>query len=149
MNIRDSIKEELGAKILDWKEGSARRIYFSLDKKDIFKVTEFLFKKLGLRFATASGVDTLDGFEIIYHFCFDKAGEIYSARVLILGKNNPEIDSITPLFPGAEWIEREMWEMLGINFIGHPNLKRLLLSEDWPEGEYPLRKENKVVDSRQ
>ena len=140
MNIRDRIKEELGAKISDWKELSPRRIYFSLDKKDVFKATEFLFKELGLRFATASGIDTLDGFEIIYHFSFDKAGEIYSARVLIQKKDNPEIDSITPLFPGAEWIEREMWEMLGINFIGHPNLKRLLLSEDWPEGEYPLRK---------
>jgi NADH:ubiquinone oxidoreductase subunit C len=140
VNIRDRIKEELGAKIFDWKEVSARRIYFTLDKKDIFKVTEILFKELGLRFVTASGVDIIDGFEIIYHFSFDKAGEIYSARVLITGKDDPKIDSITPIFPGAEWIEREMWEMLGIDFTGHPNLKRLLLSEDWPEGEYPLRK---------
>ena len=41
--------------------------------------------------------------------------------------------------PQAEWIEREIWEMLGINFKGHPNLKRLLLAEDWPEDKYPLR----------
>jgi NADH:ubiquinone oxidoreductase subunit C len=140
VNIRDRIKEELGAKIADWKEVSARRIYFTLDKKDIFKATEFLFKELGLRFVTASGVDIIDGFEIIYHFSFDKVGEIYSARVLIAGKDDPKVDSITPIFPGAEWIEREMWEMLGIDFTGHPNLKRLLLAEDWPEGEYPLRK---------
>ena len=140
MNIRDRIKEELGEKISGWNEPSAKRIYFCLDKKDIFSAAKFLFKDLGLRFATASGVDTPEGFEILYHFSFDKAGEIYSARVMIHGKESPQVDSIAPLFPGAEWVEREMWEMLGINFLGHPNLKRLLLSEDWPEGKYPLRK---------
>jgi Ni,Fe-hydrogenase III component G len=139
MKARDRIKEELGSKITYWQETSSRRIYFTIDKKDIFKTVEFLFKKLGLRFSTASGTDTPLGFEIIYHFSFDKAGEIYSLRVLIEDKFNPEIDSVTPIFPGAEWIEREMWEMLGIKFKGHPNLKRLLLSEDWPDGEYPLR----------
>jgi NADH-quinone oxidoreductase subunit C len=63
-------------------------------------------------------------------------------RIFVEDKDNPEVDSITPLFPGAEWIEREMWEMLGIKFKGHPNLKRLLLSDDWPEGKYPLRHKN-------
>ena len=139
MDMRDKIKEGLGEKIKEWHEHSSKRIYFTLDKQDIFKATEFLFKELSLRFAIASGVDTPSGFEILYHFSFDKAGEFYSARVLIADKVHPEIDSIAPIFPGAEWIEREIWEMLGINFIGHPNLKRLLLSDDWPQGEYPLR----------
>ncbi|MFH1247553.1 MAG: NADH-quinone oxidoreductase subunit C [Candidatus Omnitrophota bacterium] len=142
MNPRDRIKEELGKKISYWQEVNSKRIYFTIDKKDIFKTTEFMFGKLGLRFVIASGLETVTGFEILYHFSYDKTGEIYSARVLIEDKNNPEIDSITPIFPGAEWIEREMWELLGINFKGHPNLKRLLLSEDWPEGEYPLRHKN-------
>lgn len=139
MDIKDNIKERLGSKILDWKEVSARRIYFSVDKKDIYETTKFLFKDLGLRFAIASGVDTPEGLEILYHFSFDRSGEFYSVRVLIEDKKNPEIDSITPLFVGAEWIEREIWEMLGIKFRGHPNLKRLLLSDDWPQGDYPLR----------
>ncbi|MDI6606200.1 MAG: NADH-quinone oxidoreductase subunit C, partial [Candidatus Omnitrophota bacterium] len=80
------------------------------------------------------------GLEILYHFSMDKSGVIYSARVLIEDKKSPKIDSIAPLFPGAEWIEREIWELLGINFIGHPNLTHLLLIDDWPEGKYPLRK---------
>jgi len=141
MNIKDKIKEELGPKIKEWKESSSRRIYFTIDKKDIYKTTEFLFKELGLRFSIASGIDTPSGFEILYHFSFDKTGEFYSVRTFIEDKLHPEINSITPIFPGAEWIEREMWELLGINFAGHPNLKRLLLSEDWPEGEYPLRQD--------
>ena len=94
---------------------------------------------MGIRFAIASGTDTPGGFEILYHFSFDKTGLIVSVRVLIEDKNNPEIDSLAVISPAFEWIEREMWEMLGIKFTGHPNLKRLLLSEDWPEGKYPLR----------
>lgn len=137
--MKDKIKERLGSKIIEWKENSSKRIYFTIDKKDIFATVEFLFNELGLRFSTASGIDTPLGFEILYHFSFDKAGEFYSVRVLIEDKKHPQIDSIAPIFPGAEWIEREIWEMLGINFKGHPNLKRLLLAEDWPEGDYPLR----------
>ena len=142
MGIRDRIKERLGDKIIEWKEPSRRRIYFSVDKKYIFEVAKVLFKDLHLRFAVASGIDTPSALEILYHFSFDEAGEFYTVRVLIKEKEHPEIDSITPIFPGAEWIEREMWELLGINFVGHPNLKRLLLSEDWPEGEYPLRQKH-------
>ena len=142
MNMRDSIKDGLGNKIKEWDERSARRIYFTVDKNDIYKTVEFIFKELGLRFSTASGVHTPLGFEILYHFSFDKAGEFYSVRILIEDKAKPEVDSITPLFPGAEWIEREIWEMLGINFRNHPNLKRLLLADDWPDSVYPLRREN-------
>jgi len=139
MDMQDRIKEGLGNKILKWQENSPKRIYLELNKKDIFETVKFLFKDLGLRFSTASGIDTPEGFEILYHFSYDKTGQFYSLRVLLEDKKQPQIDSITPLFPGAEWIEREMWEMLGINFKGHPNLKRLLLADDWPEGEYPLR----------
>jgi NADH:ubiquinone oxidoreductase subunit C len=140
--MRDRIKEKLGNKIKDWHEHSTRRIYFTVDKKDIVETVRFLFRELGMRFSIASGTDTPDALEILYHFSNDAAGEIYSVRVFIEDKKNPEIDSITPLFPGAEWIEREMWEMLGIRFKGHPNLKRLLLADDWPENEFPLRRKN-------
>jgi NADH-quinone oxidoreductase subunit C len=139
METSNRIRQGLGKKIITWEEKNPRRIYFTLDKEDIFSAAEFLFKQLGLRFATASGMQTPDGFEILYHFSEDSTGVIYSVRVILEGSKDPQVKSIAPIFPGAEWIEREMWEMLGINFIGHPNLKRLLLSEDWSEGDYPLR----------
>ncbi len=127
--------------IEQWYEHSPRRVYFKVGKENIVKVARFLFSELGLRFSIASGVDTPEGIEILYHFSFDKTGEFFTARVILTDKKHPEIDSLATLFPGANWIEREIWEMLGVNFKGHPNLKRLLLSEDWPEGKYPLRKE--------
>jgi NADH:ubiquinone oxidoreductase subunit C len=139
MSIQESIKEKLGSKIINWYQHSAKRIYISVKPTEIKEVAGILFNDLNLRFATASGQDTPGGMEILYHFSFDQTGEIISLRVLIEDKKKPEIDSLAPLFPGAEWIEREMWEMLGINFIGHPNLKRLLLADEWPEGKYPLR----------
>ena len=139
MSIADEIKDKLASKVIDWHVHSVKRIYFSIKPEDIREVASFLFKDLGLRFATATAQDTPQGIEILYHFSFDKTGQIVSARVLIEDKKSPRIDSIAPLFKGAEWIEREMWELLGVNFIGHPNLKRLLLTEEWPEGKYPLR----------
>lgn len=141
MDIQDKIRERLGNKIITWEETVGSRKFFTINKEDVFETIKFLFKELGLRFSTASGMQTVQGFEIIYHFSFDKTGEIYSLRVIITDKKNPEIDSVTPIFPGAEWIEREMWELLGINFKGHPNLKRLLLADDWPQGNYPMRRE--------
>ncbi|MDD4980159.1 MAG: NADH-quinone oxidoreductase subunit C [Candidatus Omnitrophica bacterium] len=141
MSIADEIKDKLAGKIAHWHEHSAKRIYFSINPQDIRGAVSFLFKDLGLRFATASAQDTPQGLEILYHFSFDETGEMVSVRVLIEDKKNPQIDSIAPLFKGAEWIEREVWELLGINFIGHPDLKRLLLADEWPENKYPLRKE--------
>jgi NADH:ubiquinone oxidoreductase subunit C len=139
MNIKEKIKEGLSGKLLEWQERSPKRIYLSLKKEDIFETAKFLFKELGLRFSIASATDMPEGIEILYHFSNDPNGEIYSLRVLITDKKHPEINSLSSLFCGAEWIEREIWEMLGVNFKGHANLKRLLLAEDWPENNYPLR----------
>jgi len=149
MQIRERIKTRLGKKIVEWQEVSARRIYFTVKKEDLFEVAKLLFKDLGLRFSIASGTDTPNAFEILYHFTFDATGEFYSVRVLLEDKKDPQVDSLTPIFPAAEWIEREIWEMLGIKFTGHPNLKRLLLAEDWPEGDYPLRIKNEGRDKRE
>jgi Ni,Fe-hydrogenase III component G len=140
MDVRERIRSHLGEKILKWQDNSPRRVYFTINKDDVVPTVKFLFKDLGLRFSIATGSELPEAFEIIYHFSFDPKGEFYSLRTFIPDKKNPEIGSITPLFPGAEWIEREIWEMLGIKFSGHPNLKRLLLADDWPEGKYPLRK---------
>jgi NADH:ubiquinone oxidoreductase subunit C len=139
----DKIKEALGDKIINWYEHNPRRIYFGIDPAYIKEVARFMFSDMHMRLITCTGQDTPEALEILYNFSLDKTGEIFSVRVKIPDKKNPEIDSIANLFPGAEWIEREIWELLGINFKGHPDLKRLLLSEEWPEGKYPLRKEGR------
>ncbi|MCM8795651.1 MAG: NADH-quinone oxidoreductase subunit C [Candidatus Omnitrophica bacterium] len=141
MGLSEQIKERLKEKITNWYQHSPHRIYISIRPQDLKEISYLLFKELNLRFATATALDTPKGIEILYHFSFDKTGEIFSLRVLIEDKKNPWIESLATLFPAAEWIEREMWEMLGVNFVGHPNLKHLLLIDDWPENKYPLRKD--------
>ena len=53
------------------------------------------------------------------------------------------------LCPAAEWIEREMWELLGIDFKNHPDMRHLLLDDDWPEGNYPLRRSVRAPHGRE
>jgi len=145
-NIIEKIKEGLGAKIITHFKKSERRYYFDLNPDDVFPAVKFLFSDLKLRFATASGIDTPLGIEILYHFSHDSDGKIVTLRTVLKDKGHPEIESIAPLFKGAEWIEREIWELLGVNFRNHPNLKRLLLVDDWPEGNFPLRHDKKQKD---
>lgn len=103
-----------------------KRLYFDVENKNIIEVADHLFNKLGCRLSTATGQETYQGVEVLYHFSHDKSGEYYCPRVVIKDKKNPSMNSISNIFVGAEWIEREMAELLGINFIGHPNLEPLL-----------------------
>jgi NADH-quinone oxidoreductase subunit C len=60
-------------------------------------------------------------------------------------REHPELDSVSDLYATANWHEREAYDMVGVVFTGHPNMKRILLPDDW-EG-YPLRKDYKPADS--
>ena len=135
----EEIKQKLGEKVIGIYEKNKQRYYIDIHPNNIVECARIMFKEIGARFATATGIDTPKGFEVLYHFSYDKSGKFFTLRVLIVSKKNPEIDSITPVTKAAEWIEREIYEMLGIKFRNHPNLKRLLLSDDFPQGKYPLR----------
>jgi Ni,Fe-hydrogenase III component G len=96
-----------------------------------------------LRFVIVTGIDADNYFEILYHFSYDQLGCMVTVKAFIRDRENPAIESITPFLPAAEWIEREIHDELGIDFKNHPNLRRLILADDWPDGVYPLRKEAK------
>jgi NADH-quinone oxidoreductase subunit C len=63
-----------------------------------------------------------------------------------LNSSDPVVDSLVPIWPGANWLEREIFDLFGIQFTGHPDLRRILLPDDW-EG-YPLRKDFPVEGYR-
>jgi len=144
-DILNGIKDRFEDSITEFSDRSKKRVYIDIDHKVIKDVIKYMIHDIGARFNIASGIDARTEMEILYHFTIERINIIISFRVRI-NRDKPEIDSITPLIKGAEWIEREMHELLGINFIGHPNLKKLLLSEDWPEGVYPLRADYKEWD---
>ena len=84
-------------------------------------------------------------FAVVYHFY--STDHKHRLRLVVpVEESEAELDSLTPLWPGADWLEREVWDMYGIRFSGHPNLKRILMYEEF-EG-YPLRKDY-PVDKRQ
>lgn len=143
MEIVETVKGKLGNKVKKFFKKNEQRYYIDINKSEIVPCSKILFGDLGLRFVIASGVDTPRGIEILYHYSDDRTGKMFTLKVLIEDKNKPEIESLTSVMKASEWIEREIRELLGVNFIGHPNLKHLLLTEDWPEGEYPLRQKEK------
>ncbi len=143
--ILKDIKERFRPDIIDFFDKSIKRVYIEIRIESLLKVSSYIFKDLGARFNIASGVDTRHNIEILYHFTLEEINLIISLRVK-LNKSNLEIDSLAPVFEGANWIEREIYEMLGVKFRGHPQLKRLLLPDEWPEGVYPLRREYQEWD---
>ena len=138
--IIENIKVRSGKNLVEFTDKSKNRVYFTINKNILPQIAKYLFNEEKARFSTASGVDTRKAVEILYHFSVDEAGLIVTLRV-ILDKSSLEIESLTSLMKCAEWIEMEIHEMLGVNFRGHPNLKHLLLIDDWPEGNYPLRRD--------
>ena len=135
--------EKIKAKLLAIERPADNRIYLSCEAENSYAVNKFLFEDVPLRFVISTGIDSDDCFEILYHYAYDPTGCVVTVKAFIRDRENPAIESITPFLPAAEWIEREMHDLLGIDFKNHPNLKRLILADDWPEGVYPLRKETK------
>jgi len=117
------------------------RIYLLCEAENSYEVNKFLFEEVPLRFVIATGVDSDDCFEVLYHYAYDQIGCVVTLKAFIRDRENPSIESIAPFLPGAEWIEREIHDILGIEFKNHPDMRRLILSDDWPEGVYPLRKD--------
>jgi Ni,Fe-hydrogenase III component G len=145
--VLSGLKSQFSNDIIEFVDKSRARVYVEIKPEAIARLAQFIFKDHGARFNIATGVDTRSHIEILYHFTLEEIDCCISLRVK-LDRDKPEIDSIANLFHGVNWIEREMHELLGINFKGHPNLKRLLLSDKWPEGVYPLRQDYKEWDSQ-
>ena len=134
---------EIQDKLLAFEQPLDNRIYISCEAENAYALNKFLFEDIGARFVIATGIDSDDCFEILYHYSYDQTGCVITVKAFIRDRQQPQIESITPLLPAAEWIEREIHDILGIGFKNHPNLRRLILADDWPEGVYPMRKEIK------
>jgi NADH-quinone oxidoreductase subunit C len=115
-----------------------------VDPARILDVLRLLRDDPELRFEMLSDVTAVDHlprdprFEVVYHLY--SVAMNHRVRVKApLRESDPRIASAVPLYPSANWLEREVWDMYGIRFDGHPDLRRLLLYEEF-EG-HPLRKD--------
>jgi NADH-quinone oxidoreductase subunit C len=101
-----------------------------------------------VRLSTVTAVDRYPAeprFEVVYHLHSVEHNERLRLKCRLPG-TAPEIDSVVPVWRSANWYEREVFDLFGITFRNHPDLRRIMLPEDW-EG-HPLRKDSPVTGSR-
>jgi len=117
----------------------------------IRRVAEFLLSDAEMKFtflADLSGVDRFPvepRFEVNYHLLSLERRERLRLKVRVPG-DDPRVETVTPVWPTANWHERETFDLFGVRFEGHPDLRRILLPENW-EG-HPLRKDYPVEGYR-
>jgi Ni,Fe-hydrogenase III large subunit/Ni,Fe-hydrogenase III component G len=118
-------------------------LYVYVDPAALKAVCRYVFRDLDARYVISVGADDrpYSGNFMVYHdFAFDK-DKILSSIIVQLPADNPKVDSISDIVPGANWAEREIRDMFGIEPVGHPYPKRLILPDGWPDGLHPLRKD--------
>ena len=117
----------------------------------LLRAAEYLASEPSLRFSFLSDITTVDRFpleprfEVNYHLLSLDRRERLRLKVRLSG-SDPMVHSVIPVWPTANWHERENFDLFGIRFEGHTDLRRILMPDDW-EG-YPLRKDYPVEGYR-
>jgi membrane-bound hydrogenase subunit beta len=120
-----------------------RRIFVYIKNKALKNAVKYLVEDLKFKhLSTITGVDLGAEIEVVYHLAYQ--GSIELSLGLTVPKNNPSVPTVTDLIPGAVLYEREVHDLFGVNFEGHPDLSPLVLPEGWPQDIYPLRKEHSL-----
>jgi NADH-quinone oxidoreductase subunit C len=138
-----SIKERLGVEVMESSFRDNRRIVVPADK--VYALLEYL--KVDLDFdmlADVTAVDYLeypdatDRFGVVYCLLNTASGERLIAKTFV-NPPDAELPSVYSLWRGADWMEREVFDMFGITFTGHPDLRRILMPDEFTA--FPLRKD--------
>lgn len=139
--------ERLGESVVAVEQCESRRGIARIDPGRTVEVAERMLAMEGSRLATATGIEVRDGIDVLYHWALEPGGVVLTLKVLAA---RPElaVDSIANVVAAANWIEREMHDLLGANFRNHPDMRRLVLDETWPEGLHPLRKSFDQIEDR-
>jgi len=137
----EEIVKKLNNFILEYKENIDMPVIV-VDSKHILDVIKTLYEEFNFKMLVdLTAVDWLNKrdkrFEVVYHL--RNLDENKRIRVKIQLDENEEVDSITSIYKGANWLEREVYDMFGIKFKNHPNLERILLWDEFPG--HPLRKD--------
>ena len=146
------------ARLLGWKDSAIQSVKFDrdemtiyLDRSDIREACALLRDDPSCPFDLLSDVTCVDWypseprFEVVYHLLSIPKKQRVRLKVQ-LNSSSPSVDSITPVWPGANFFEREVFDLFGVRFAGHPYLRRIMMPEDW-EG-HPLRKDYPVEGYR-
>jgi len=133
---------EEGAKVEVDKWG---RAWVKISHSKLKETLKALRDKGYTHLSAITGVDLIDDniLEVLYHLLPERKDLPYLTVRVTIPRDKPVLPSVTDLFPVALLYEDEVYDMLGIKFTGHPDLRRLFLPEELPEGVHPLRKDFK------
>ena len=158
MDTAESQKDSFIQRLQEWDaQAVAEVIEFRgettvvVPREHLRRAAEFLVNDRALQFTFLSDITAVDKFpieprfELNYHLLSLEYRKRIRLKVRIPG-DDPVIDSVTSIWPAANWHEREAFDLMGIRFEGHPDLTRILMPDDW-EG-YPLRKDYPVEGYR-
>ncbi|MBX9852657.1 MAG: NADH-quinone oxidoreductase subunit C [Cytophagaceae bacterium] len=146
--ITEKLKEKFGEVILNVEE-PYNFLTITVKREKILDILKFIStdSELGFTFLTdITGIhypDPKDELGVIYHL-HNMPQNVRLRLKTFFPKTDPQIDSATPVFSGANWMERETYDFFGIIFKGHPNLKRILNVDDLDY--FPMRKEYALED---
>ncbi len=116
----------------------------TVDPAVVLDLARYVKEQLGFKLPVlATGTDLKDCIEATWHVLNMGTGEFLAFKAR-LDHTRPRIASLTPVWSGMDWHEREAFDLLGIFFEDHPDLRRILLPDDW-EG-HPLRKDYTAID---
>ncbi len=132
-----NIEEQLGDKIRT--ERDQFFTVLNIDSSELLKLMRELRDDYGFNYlANLSSVDYGEEFEVVYHLYSIPDNNKVCVKTRV-SRNSAEVDSLIDIWPTADWQEREVYDLMGINFKGHPNLIRVLLPDDF--AGHPLRKD--------
>ena len=132
--------------VLETRIPRAHRAFVLIKTEKLRDAVKYLKDEMGfIHITTITAVDLEDKIEVIYHMTDKDLSIALKVHVPI---DNPVVDTIADIIEGAPFYEREIHDLMGVVPKGNPNLKRLILPEDWPEGLYPQRKANSLQDIR-
>lgn len=145
-NIISQLFIEQDIEVLEETSSSDGTFTLKVKSSDILKTFELLKNKADFYLLLfVCGTDFNDFIELNYQLLSLKS----NSKIVVkteLNRAKPEIESVSSLYKSAEWHERETYDLLGVNFINHSELKRILLPEDWIG--HPLRKDYVMQDAR-
>ncbi len=137
----DQLTEKFTDSIIEVYQSSGDT-FVRIEADSILEISQFLEKELGyIYLSDLFGTDRYtseERFEVIYNLISFKNGIRLFVKIRC-EEENPEVNSVTKIWPSASWHEREVYDMFGIRFKGHPDFRRIFLPEDFQY--YPLRKE--------
>ncbi len=150
IGVAKQLDEQFPGSILEILEHRGQ-VTVLVDRDVIFGICQLLKEAFGMNHlnclcgvdnSTRKGSGFIERFEVVYQlYSIDnRVGLRIKAQI---PESDPSIDSVTSLWTGANWLERETFDLVGISFNSHPNLRRILTTDDWPghplQKDYPLR----------